>query len=219
MRDPDSPDPIVPAPSPDDTVRFSAGAPADPFATQRLNLAKDLGIDATRKLPVGNPVAASDQTLKLTRPRMDEPPPRLQKVDQPTGAEGQTQGLPLHPTAPRPFDWRWPMALGALVVLGASAFLVFSKGPVPPSARPSAGPGSGTPEPTGVSGSLPPDVQAYLEQAKAGDTHAMRMLGAMYLQGLNVPKDREKGLYWYRKAAEMGSDAARSELNQIEGGR
>jgi hypothetical protein len=111
------------------------------------------------------------------------------------------------------------MALGALVVLGASAFLVFSKGPVPPSARPTAGPGSGTPEPSGMSGSLPRDVQAYLDQAKAGDTHAMRMLGAMYTYGLNVPQDREKGLYWYRKAAERGSDAARIELGKLEAGK
>jgi len=219
MRDPESTDPALPTPSPDDTVRLSAGTPADPYATQRLNLSKDLGIDATHKLPVGNPVAASDQTLKLTRPRMDEPPLRLQRVDQPAGAEGQTQNLPLHPTAPKPFDWRWPPGPGAVVGVGGGAFLVFSKGPVPPSTRLSAGPGVGNPEPIGASGSLPPDVQAYLEQAKAGDTHAMRMLGAMHLQGLNVPKDREKGLYWYRKAAEMGSDAARSELNQIEGGR
>jgi len=219
MRDPESLDPTAPAPLPDDTVRLSAGMPADPYATQRLNLARDLGIDAAQKLPVGNSMAAADQTLKMTRPRMDEPPIRVQRVDQPAGAEGQTLDQPLRPTAPNPFDWRWPMGLGALVVLGAAAFLVFSKGPMPPSTRPTAASGAGNPEPTAASGSLPPDVQAYLEQAKAGDTHAMRMLGAMYLQGLNVPRDREKGLYWYRKAAEMGSDAARSELNQIEGGR
>ena len=63
------------------------------------------------------------------------------------------------------------------------------------------------------------DVQAYLDQAKAGDTHAMRMLGAMYTYGLNVPQDRENGLYWYRKAAERGSDAARIELGKLEAGK
>jgi len=47
----------------------------------------------------------------------------------------------------------------------------------------------------------------------------MRMLGVMYYYGLNVPQDREKGLQWYRKAAEKGSDAARLELAKIEGGR
>ncbi|MCE1205104.1 MAG: hypothetical protein LWW79_10920 [Holophagaceae bacterium] len=219
MRDPESLDPTAPAPSPDDTVRLSAGMPADPYATQRLNLAKDLGIDATQKIPQGHSMAASDQTLKMTRPRMDEPPIRVQRVDQPAGAEGQTLDQPLRPAAPTPFNWRWPLGLGALVVLGAATFLMFSKGPVPPTARPTAASGPRNPTSTAASDALPADVQAYLEQAKAGDTHAMRMLGAMYLQGLNVPKDREKGLYWYRRAAEMGSDAARSELNQIEGGR
>lgn len=212
MPDPESVDPT--APSPEDTVRLPAGSPADPYATQRLNLAKDLGIDSTQKLPLGPPATPSDQTQKTARPRMDEPPVRVQRVDQPARAEGQTQD-PFRPAAPKPFDWRWPLGLGALVVVGAVAFLLVSRGPVPPTERPVAG----MPETAGTAGSLPPDVQAYLEQAKAGDTHAMRMLGAMYLQGLNVPKDREKGLYWYRKAAEMGSDAARSELNQIEGGR
>jgi TPR repeat protein len=46
----------------------------------------------------------------------------------------------------------------------------------------------------------------------------MYMLGVMFDQGLNVPQDREKGLYWKRKAAENGSEAARSELSKIEGG-
>jgi TPR repeat protein len=36
----------------------------------------------------------------------------------------------------------------------------------------------------------------------------MRMLGVMYYYGLNVPQDREKGLYWYRQAAAKGSDVA-----------
>ena len=215
MQDPEPLDPAVSSPSPDDTLRLPAGMPADPYATQRLNLSKDLGIDATQKLPLGAPAAPAEQTQKLTRSRVDEPPLRLQRVDQPAGAEGQTQDMPLQPAAPKPFDWRWPLGLGTLVVLGAAAFLLFARGPVLPSARPAADAQGAT----GQAGVLPPDVQAYLEQAKAGDTHAMRMLGAMYLQGLNVPKDREKGLYWYRKAAEKGSDAARSELNQIEGGR
>jgi TPR repeat protein len=41
----------------------------------------------------------------------------------------------------------------------------------------------------------------------------------MYYNGLNIPQDREKGLYWLRKAAEKGSVGARAELSQIEGGR
>jgi len=68
-------------------------------------------------------------------------------------------------------------------------------------------------------GSLPPAVQATLERAEAGDVHAMRELGACYYNGLMVPRDREKGLFWYRKAAAAGSEAARSELGTLEGGR
>jgi hypothetical protein len=70
-----------------------------------------------------------------------------------------------------------------------------------------------------AAGSLPAGAQAYLEQARKGDANAMRMLGVMYYHGLNVPQDREKGLYWYRQAAAKGSEAARSELNKIEGGQ
>jgi len=218
MPDPES-NLTAPVPSPDDTVKLSAGAPADPYATQRLNLSKDLGIEATPNLRPGASVAASDQTLKLTRPRMDEPPIRVQRVDQPAEAEGQTQNSPLPPLTPRSIAWRWPVGIGALVVLGVAAYLVFSRGPIAPPGRPLAGPAAGNAGTASPATSLPPDVQAYLDRAKAGDTHAMRMLGALYLQGLNVPKDREQGLYWYRKAAETGSDAARAELNQIEGGR
>lgn len=206
-------DPAVPAS--DATVRLPAGVPDDPYATQRVNLAKDLGIDTTQKLPVGAPAASSEATLKLARTRMDEPPIRIQRVDPPAEAEGRTQDRPMAPSAPRPLNWRWPLGLGALVVLGAVVFLLIPRGPSPShgsivgaSSRPAA-----------TAEALPPEVQAYLERAKAGDTHAMRMLGAMYLQGLNVPRDREKGLYWYRQAAEKGSDAARAELSQIEGGR
>lgn len=203
------------APASDATVRLPAGVPDDPYATQRVNLAKDLGIDTTQKLPVGAPAASSDATLKLARTRMDEPPIRVQRVDPPAEAEGQTQDRPLAPSAPRPLDWRWPLGLGALVVLGAVGFLLVARGPSPSHASiVGATPGSAA-----SAEALPPDVLAYLERAKAGDTHAMRMLGTMYLQGLNVPRDREKGIYWYRQAAEKGSDAARAELSQIEGGR
>jgi len=60
-------------------------------------------------------------------------------------------------------------------------------------------------------------ARAYLEQAKAGDANAMRMLGAMYYYGLDVPLDRDRGLAWYRKAAERGSEVARAELSRLEG--
>jgi hypothetical protein len=194
-----------PDPAPDDTLRLPAGAPPDPYSTQQLNISKYLAASN-----VNFPGAGSDQTQKLALPKADEHPIRVQKIDQPAEAAGQTQNRPLSPEAPRPIAWKAPLAFGALIVMGVAVYLVFSWGPAPqpPPSRPGASPHSAS------SG-----VQVYLEQAKAGDAHAMRMLGVMYYYGLNVPQDREKGLYWYRKAAEKGSDAARSELSKIEGGR
>ena len=218
MHDPKIVDPAVPEPSSDSTVRLPAGMPADPYSTQQLNHTKYLAADSTQKLPLGVPAAATDQTQKMALPRMDEPPIRVQRVDQPVETEGQTQDLPLRPEPPGPFGWKLPMILGSLLALGAVTFLFLPRQHVqePLSLPPMTASNQGSLD---RNESLPPDVQVYMERAKAGDTHAMRMLGAMYLQGLNVPKDREKGLYWYRLAADKGSDAARSELSQIEGGR
>jgi hypothetical protein len=212
MAESETIDPTNPEPSPEATVRLPAGPPADPYRTQQLDISKHLAADSTMRLPqaVVAAAVAADQTQKLPRPRMDEPPIRIQRVDQPAEAEGQTQKWTLPPAAPKSFEWRVPLALAALLVVGVAAYLVIAKTP------------SALPRPMAVSAiadPLPHDVQVYMDQAKSGDTHAMRMLGAMYLQGLSVPKDREKGLYWYRKAAENGSDAARSELQQIEGSR
>jgi TPR repeat protein len=47
----------------------------------------------------------------------------------------------------------------------------------------------------------------------------MRTLALWYYYGLNVSRDREKGLEWYRKAAAAGSAAAKQELAQIETGQ
>jgi len=134
----------------------------------------------------------------------------VQRIDQPAEAAGQTQERSLLPGRTQWIGWKWPLILGVLVVLGVAAYQVFAKGPAARSLSPAAGI---MPAP------LPAGVQVQLDLALAGDAHAMRMLGVMYYYGLNVPQDREKGLYWYRKAAEKGSDAARSELNKIERGR
>jgi TPR repeat protein len=94
-------------------------------------------------------------------------------------------------------------------VLGGAVFLVSSRGPAlqAPAARAAA------PE---SEAEVPGAARAYLDQAKAGDANAMRMLGAMYYYGLDVPPNREKGLSWYRKAAEAGSEVARTELSRLE---
>jgi TPR repeat protein len=145
---------------------------------------------------------------------LDDPPIRVQKVDVPSAAAGQTQGPPMQTEPPRKFGWKLPLAVGAGVVVVAAALLVFTRGT---GSQPAATPPSAA-RPT-TAESVPDAAQAYLDKAKAGDVHAMHMLGVMYYQGLNVPQDREKGLYWKRKAAENGSEAARAELSKIEGGR
>jgi TPR repeat protein len=211
MRDPETSDPMNPEPAPDATSRLSAGAPPDPYSTQQLNISKHLAASHVN-FPSTASKTGSDQTQKLALTKPGEHPIRVQKIDQPAEAAGQTQNRPLYPEVPRPIAWKLPLALGAVVVLGVVAYLVFPKGPAlqqPPSSLAAS--------PQSVSSTS--GAQIYLEQAKAGDAHAMRMLGVMHYYGLNVPQDREKGLYWYRKAAERGSDAARSELSKIEGGR
>lgn len=203
MRDPETVDSTNPEPAPDATTRLAAGAPTDPGSTQLLDLSKNM--DAAHALKVSplqdEPVSAQNPVAPLA----GNPPIRVQKTNQPSRVAGQTQNLPSETR--RPLRWKLPLALGALVVLGAAGYLAFSRGrtrqspPPPVAAAPDA---------------VPPGAQAYMEQAKAGDAHAMRMLGVMYYYGLNVPQDREKGLYWYRKAAEKGSAAAQAELAKLE---
>jgi hypothetical protein len=215
MSDPESHDLSNPEPSPEATLRLTGGHPMGPQSTQRMDIQKDLSPPSNQKLPISEPETDPNQTQRILKPKGDESPIRLQKVHQPAEAEGQTEKTPLPQKARRPFGWMLPVGLGGLVVLGAAAYFVFYREPASQTAPSYL---VGTPV-AGPAESVPPAAQVYLQQAEAGDAHAMRMLGAMYYYGLNVPRDREKGLYWYRKAAEKGSDAARTELNKIEGGR
>jgi TPR repeat protein len=80
--------------------------------------------------------------------------------------------------------------------------------------------GPRAPEPALASGNpsdreIPPALRQYYEQAHTGDARAMRMLGTLYYNGLNVPQDRDEGIRWYRKAAAAGSVAARKDLEQL----
>ena len=50
-----------------------------------------------------------------------------------------------------------------------------------------------------------PDFKTNLELAEQGNATGQAVLGAIYLQGLGVPKDLAKGLYWLTKAAEQGN--------------
>ena len=203
------------APPTEPTVRLGAGRPGDPRSTQQLNISNIISQhqDAGSTLHAPEPASSSEDTLTMPRPKLNDPPIRVQKVDQPAEAAGQTQRLPLQAEAPRGFGWKIPLAVGGGVVLVAAAILVFSRGTASQSA---VAPASVAPSIAGEA--VPAGAQAYLGKAKAGDVYAMRMLGVMYYNGLNVAQDREKGLYWYRQAAAKGSEAARSELSKIEGG-
>lgn len=62
---------------------------------------------------------------------------------------------------------------------------------------------------------VPAVLRPYYDRAAAGDAGAMRVLGDMYYQGLNVPRDPEEGLYWLRKAAAAGNADATLELERL----
>lgn len=48
----------------------------------------------------------------------------------------------------------------------------------------------------------------FLKAAENGHVEAQRTIGARYYNGFHVPKDKEKGRYWLRKAAAAGSKQA-----------
>jgi hypothetical protein len=62
---------------------------------------------------------------------------------------------------------------------------------------------------------IPAALHPYYDRARTGDVSAMRMLGTMYYNGLNVPQDTKEGIRWYRKAAAAGSVAAAKDLEQL----
>ena len=205
MRDPEQPDPAL-----DATVRLRIGEPLAPSA------------EATQQLAVGEP-ADPGSTQRLVLPL--EAPPEADTGPAPSRSatnpgvppvlvQAWTQPLPPLPE-PRPIPWKLPAAFAGLLVLGALVYLLLSRLPVPP-------PSASTPSPRPAvvvphaGDALPASVQGYVDRAQGGDVNAMRMLGAMYYNGLDVPRDPVKGLAWYRKAAEQGSIAARAELDKLE---
>lgn len=156
--------------------------------------------DATQRILPGTPQDPRSTVKMETLPPLVAGSDQTQRLPPPPLAAGSPAGRG---------GWLWT-ALGgaaALAVLGGGGYLLFLRKAEEPAAVPHIRPVE----------AVPPGVQTYLDQAKAGDAHAMRMLGVMYYYGLNVPQDREKGLYWYRQAAEKGSDAAREELAKLAG--
>jgi TPR repeat protein len=125
-------------------------------------------------------------------------------------AKSQDAAQSISSPAAQGMGWKMPLLMGLLVIVGASSYLVLFRGQA---SKVAMAPAKDT-QPEAV----PEAAKLYHDQAVAGDAHAMRMLGVMYYYGLNVPQNREKGLFWYRKAAEKGSDAARDELRKLESG-
>jgi hypothetical protein len=215
MRDPEQPDPAMDAtlrlrigeplaPSAEATQQLTVGEPVDPAGTQRLTLPAE----ATVKLVL--PLLEADAGPSPDHPILNPGVP-------PVLVQTWTQPLPPLPK-PRPIPWKLPAALAGLIALGAVVYLVLSRLPVPPpsASLPSPRPAVVVPHAGEV---VSASVQAYIDRAAVGDVNAMRMLGAMYYNGLDVPRDPVKGLAWYRKAAEQGSMAARAELDKLEQAR
>jgi hypothetical protein len=141
--------------------------------------------------------------------------PLVPPDDQPTVSltpEAREEALAKAPEdvtpAPRSRFLMFFIGVLAVLVLGAALGLIFL-GNDPRVPRPLQDGGT-TPE-----REMPPALRPYYDRASAGDASAMRMLGTMYYNGLNVRKDKLEGLRWYRKAAAAGSVAARKDLEQL----
>ena len=158
--------------------------------------------ESTLKMPLPDLKVPAEQTQRIERPVLGEPSLPLPVWVEPDATVSQAAGFP----------WKLPVALLLLALAGgvAAAYLYLNRSPTrqTPPVRALA--------PEVVPEVVPEGARAYLDQAKAGDANAMRMLGVMYYNGLNVPQDRAKGLYWYRQAAETGSETAKAELAQLE---
>lgn len=188
---------------PDATVKLPAGTPATP---------PELG--ATIALLVGEPAPPPSETRILPPDvrTMEIPPDKLP-------APGRKR-MPL---------WGWA-ALAALVLLLGFGGIYFLRPDLlgqealeaqaqESSESPATPESSAMPAPETAEkpvGEIPPALRSYFEKAQKGDAASMRMLGVMYYNGLNVPRNEPEGLRWYRKAAEAGSQAAQKELKLLE---
>jgi TPR repeat protein len=123
-----------------------------------------------------------------------------------------TQPIPVGQPGPGPLRRgrlrNWIVGGLAVLILAAVALSYLRD-------RPGAAPGTEAPGMFRPQKPVPPTARPYYDKAMAGDASAMRMLGAMYYYGLNVPQDTKEGIHWYRKAAAAGSVAAQKDLQQL----
>lgn len=193
---------------PDATVAMKAGIPPPPQGPAQTQILP-VPLAATQVLPAGPPPAPG--------------PLETQAIPDSYYRETPAQAV-IIPKKSLP-GWAW--ALAALVLLGAgfggTMLLLPSLVSSQKATVPSAAPASQTPPPAPPATSaepaaeIPPSLRPYYLKAENGDATAMRTLGVMYYYGMNVPRNTEEGLRWYRKAAEAGSAAAKKDLKAIEG--
>lgn len=206
--------------APDATVAMKAGMPVQPpedgstriFATENLAASTQALPTGTRsmatqvmpaELPL-SPEAGSTQVLPEIR-TLEIPPDRLP-------SSGKKRPL-----------WLWAgLAALALVLIATGLYFIrpelLGLG-ASEASSPETIPEAPTPQTQTVEApapEIPPALRAYFEKAEKGDPAAMRMLGVMYYNGLNVPRNAPEGLKWYRKAANAGSMAAQKELRLLE---
>jgi TPR repeat protein len=108
------------------------------------------------------------------------------------------------PPAQRSHDrWRRPVVvgLGLLAAAGVGQALWRLRQPVMPTQAALSAP------------SAEPQFECA-EEALRGDPRCQVALGNLYRSGVGVPRDPQKALQWYRRAAEQGHDAAQYELGE-----
>lgn len=218
----------TPRPSEDPTrLPVAASIPPPMEATQRIPA--QVPIKDEHPSLATNPglVPLPDLTDSAPSPATDALPSPTRMPDAITLHAAPDASPEPAPVAPRKAPM-WPWFLGGMVLMVAlvGGFLLVAfrprgdQHPSPkettpaPQAQGNPQPGSATPQ---GAPEAPQELKPYLDKAAGGDTKAMRMLGAFYTYGLNVPANREEGLRWYRKAAEAGDATARQELQQLEG--
>jgi hypothetical protein len=184
------------------TQRLKTGVP-DPLATQALQSGPpappvDEAIN-TQIWPAGPPPAPATQVLPVGQPPV---PPQEATMPLKVGS-----ALP-ESRAARPSRVKlWVIGVLAVVLLGGTLayYLLYPSGEAPAAIQ----------QALKVEEDVPPVLRPYLDKANQGDSGAMRMLGTMYYNGLNVRQDRREGIKWYRKAAAAGSVSARKDLDQL----
>ncbi|MDP2875809.1 MAG: hypothetical protein Q8O00_06455 [Holophaga sp.] len=198
----------------------------DPQQTQVLAVAPPASV--TQICSTGEPLPpAETQVLSVGLP-MAEDPKRTHDIPEIQLAHHQAPPLPATTKRGIP-GWVWAAAAALLLGGGVGGtYLVKPEllGLGDPSSQKTeeapaevpANPDPVTPPETQAPVvEIPPALRGYYDKAQKGDAAAMRTLGVMYFNGLNVPPNREEGLRWYRKAAEAGSKAAKKDLLALEG--